>query len=124
MSVDDSNLKLIEPKDALASLSQLIRRVRQREGLTQGELARKSGVPATTISRLERSGLASTDSLFRLLFALDLLDSAQDFLVERLRLASLPKTLMGTVPNVGTVPGRGSVPFGELKRVRHRKGMA
>lgn len=120
MAVSLESLTLIEPQDVLVSLCQFIRRIRQREGLTQGELARKSGVPATTISRLERTGLISTDSLFRILFALDQLDSVQQFLKERLRLARVPKTLTGTdlAASVGTVPVR------EVKRVRHRREIA
>ena len=66
--------------------------------LTQDELARRSGVPATTISRLERTGLASTDSLLRILFALDRIDAVQDFIKERLRLAAFPMTLREMPP--------------------------
>ena len=73
-------------------------RERQRAHMTQGELAVKSNVPATTISRLERTGLASTDTLARILFALDLLDPLHDFLKERMRLASFPQSLSETVP--------------------------
>ena len=117
MTVNLESLTLIEPQDVLASLCQLVRCVRQREGMTQGDLARKSGVPATTISRLERTGLVSTDSLFRILFALDQLDSVQQFLKERLRLMRVPKTLMGTDPTESA----GAVALREVKRVRHRR---
>ena len=99
------------PKDVLASLRDWLRTERQRANLTQGELARRSGVPATTISRLERTGLASTDSLLRILFALDRIDALQDFIKERMRLASFPTTLIGT-HHTRTV-----------KRVRHAKGV-
>ena len=110
MTFDDSCLRFTEPGDALASLRELIRRERQRAHLTQSELAHKSNVPATTISRLERTGLSSTDAFVRILFALDALESFQDFLKERLRLSSFPKTLSEVVPAK------------PIARVRHRKG--
>ena len=109
MNFDDSCLRFTEPGDSLASLRELIRRERQRAHLTQSELALKSNVPATTISRLERTGLSSTDALVRILFALDALEPFQDFLKERLRLASFPKTLSEDVPEKS------------VARVRHRK---
>ena len=92
------------------TLREWVRKERQRAYLTQDELARRSGVPATTISRLERTGLASTDSLLRILFALDRMDALQDFIKERLRLASFPMTL------------REPRPMRTVKRVRHAKG--
>ena len=79
-------------------------------GLTQGELSKKSNVPATTISRLERTGLASSDALCRVLFALDQLDSFHDFMKERLRFVSFPKTLEDEVPDK------------KIVRVRHKRG--
>lgn len=91
--VEDSVLHLVEAQDVLASLRGWLRRERQRAHLTQGELAAKSNVPATTISRFERTGLGSTDSLMRILFAMNLLDPLQDFLKERMRLAAFPETL-------------------------------
>lgn len=86
-------LHLVEPREVLDSLGAWIRVERQRLDFTQTELARRSGVPATTISRLERTGLASTDSLMRILFALDRIDAFQEFLKERRRLAAFPLTL-------------------------------
>lgn len=106
----DEQFHLVMPKDVLASLREWIRRERQRAVLTQDELARRSGVPATTISRLERTGLASTESLLRILFALDRIDAVQDFIKERLRLAAFPMTL------------REMPPQRAILRVRHAKG--
>ena len=97
MNFEDA-IFLVEPKDVLISLREWVRLERQRLKLTQGELAKKSNVPATTISRLERTGLASTDALMRILFALEQIDSLQIFLKERLRLASFPKSLNEDVP--------------------------
>ena len=92
MNLDDT-IFIVEPKDVLLSLGEWVRLERQRLCLTQGELAKKSNVPATSISRLERTGLSSTDSLARILFALDRLGSLQDFLKNHLRIASFPKSL-------------------------------
>jgi len=57
-------LSIAEPNDALIELSAWLRCERQRQRFTQSMLARRSGVPASTISRLEQTGLASTDALF------------------------------------------------------------
>lgn len=103
-------IALVSPSDTLGLLRDWLRRERQRAHLTQSELAAKSNVPATTISRLERTGLASTDALARILFALDLLDPLHDFLKERMRLASFPQSLSETVPEKPVL------------RVRHGRG--
>lgn len=50
-------------------------------------------MPAATISRLERTGLASTAAFFRVAFALRQLEAVGDFLKERKRLASVPVSL-------------------------------
>jgi len=86
-------LPLIEPTDACQLLKGWVRTERQRLVWTQAELARRSGVPAATISRLEQTGLASTDTLFKILFALNKLDGLAEFLKVRMRLASVPMTL-------------------------------
>ena len=75
-----------------------LRTERQRLRWTQTELARRSGVPAATISRLELTGLGSTDAVFKILFALNRLDPVADFLKERQRLADLPMTLKEELP--------------------------
>ena len=108
MAVDVRDIPLVEPKDALLALGLTVRRLRQREGWTQGDLAKRSGIPETTISRLERTGLVASDSLFRILFALNQLDVVHAFLQERLRLASVPSSLTEMAPKV------------DVKRVRHR----
>ena len=90
-------LSVVSPADALLSMRAWIRSERQRAGWTQAELSRRSGVPAASISRLEQTGLSSTESLFKIVFALNRLDSLQDFLTERLRLANLPKSLDETL---------------------------
>ena len=103
-------LPLTMVEDVLASLRKLVRLARQREEWTQADLARRSGVPMTTISRLERTGLASTDTLFKVLFALNRLDAFADMLKDQLRLVKFPKTLEG---DSGLMPK-------VVQRVRHK----
>ena len=86
-------IALVTPDDVLLTLRGWVRTERQRLRWTQSELSRRSGVPAATISRLELTGLSSTDALMRILFALNRLDALMDFLKGRLRLAELPTTL-------------------------------
>lgn len=102
-------IQLYTPNDALLDLRQWVRRERQRAELTQSELAKKSGVPSASISRLELTGLSSTDSLFKVLFALERLDAFQSFIAERQRLAAFPLHLDEESPRR------------DIQRVRHRK---
>jgi transcriptional regulator with XRE-family HTH domain len=106
-------LPLTTVEDVLASLCELVRLARQREEWTQADLARRSGVPMTTISRLERTGLASTDTLFKVLFALNRLDAFEDMLKAQLRIVKFPKTLDGNLESAPKV----------VKRVRHKGGV-
>ena len=92
-------ISLIEPRDFTIALGGLIRALRHRADWTQPELASRSGVPVATLSRLERTGLASTDRLARVLFALDALEAFQDFLASRRRLADLPTDLRSFHPH-------------------------
>ena len=103
-------IALVTSEDVLRILRGWVRTERQRLRWTQSELSRRSGVPAATISRLELTGLASTDALMKILFALNRLDALMDFLKERLRFAELPTTLQEP-PMVKPV-----------QRVRMRKG--
>jgi transcriptional regulator with XRE-family HTH domain len=93
MKEDMDFLQLVTSDEVLLQMGAWIRLERQRLKWKQSELARRSNVPASTISRLERTGLASTDALMRILFALNRLDEMARFLHERLRYASLPQTL-------------------------------
>ena len=104
-------LPLTTIEDVLVSLRKLIRLARQREEWTQADLARRSGVPMTTISRLERTGLASTDTVFKVLFALNRLEAVEDMLKAQLRLAQFPKTLEDDFEVVPKV----------VQRVRHKR---
>ena len=91
-------LSLVMPADVLGVLRAWLRAERQRLRWTQAELARRSGVPTATISRLELTGLGSTESVLKILFALNRLDAVADFLKERQRLADLPTTLKEELP--------------------------
>ena len=112
MNVLNNILPLTTVDDALVSLREMVRLARQREEWTQADLARRSGVPMTTISRLERTGLASTDTLFKVLFALNRLEAFEDMLKEQLRIVKFPKTLAGDFEQLPRV----------VKRVRHKGG--
>ena len=104
-------LPLTTVEDVLVRLREMVRLARQREVWTQADLARRSGVPMTTISRLERTGLASTDTLFKVLFALNRLDAVADMLKAQLRLVKFPKTLEGNREPAPKV----------VHRVRHKR---
>ena len=75
--------------DVLVVLREWIRAERQRLRWTQAELARRSGVPAATISRLELTELGSTEALLKILFALERLDVTADFL-KNLKAGTVP----------------------------------
>lgn len=109
----DSNhiLSLETPKEMLLTFSRLVRLARQRRKWTLDELSERSGVPASTISRLERTGLASTEKLLAVLFALDELSALQRGLLERLRQNELPSSL-ADLPEESRC----------VLRVRHKKG--
>lgn len=111
--MDDYNniLQLTTVPDVLACLCTWVRRARQRRKMTQEELSMRAGVPMSTISRLERTGLGSTDTLFKVLFALDELTAVDDFLKGRRQMSELPTTLSGPVRDVRTI-----------RRVRHKRG--
>jgi len=86
-------ISLTSPTDALLHLRGWVRAERQRLRWTQAELARRSGVPAATISRLELTGLGSTDAMMKILFALNRLDAFAEYLKDCQRRAELPITL-------------------------------
>ena len=111
--MDDKNniLQLVTSQDSLATVARLVRTARQRRNWTLSELSARAGVPSSTISRLERTGLASTAALFEILFAMDELSAVQDCFSGRLRQNELPRSLA----DVPDEPRR-------VLRVRHGKG--
>ena len=92
MNADE--ISIVEPRGVYTKLSRLLRMVRMREQLTQQELASRSGVSYASISRMERGSKIATDALMRIFSALGLLDSFDEYLEGRLRLAKFPKTLV------------------------------
>lgn len=86
-------LQLTRPHEARRALGHWLRLSRQRQDLTQGMLATRSGVPVATLSRLEREGAGGMESLMRALQALGELDRLHSFIQEQLRIASLPQDL-------------------------------
>jgi transcriptional regulator with XRE-family HTH domain len=89
----DYAIQITRPREARQALGQWIRLTRQRLGLTQPMLASKSGVPVTTLARLEREGQGGVDALLRVLQALGELDGFNARIQELLRKASLPQDL-------------------------------
>lgn len=86
-------VQLVLPRETRLLLGQWIRLARQRLGLTQPLLASMSGVPAATLSRLEREGQGGLDNLLRVLQALGELDGFHAHLLELVRKAALPLDL-------------------------------
>lgn len=111
MDNNGSILALATSREALRTVADLVRTARQRRNWTLKDLSGRSGIPESTISRLERTGLASTDALFEILFALDELSVVKDCMDERLRQNRLPRSL-------DDLPDKPRV----VLRVRHGKG--
>ena len=88
-----SVLQMVRPRETRQVLGQWVRLTRQRLGLTQPLLASRSGVPVTTLSRLEREGQSGVDNLLRVLQAVGELDGFHAYVQELLRKASLPHDL-------------------------------
>ena len=88
-----SAIQMARPRETRQALGQWVRLTRQRLGLTQPLLASKSGVPVTSLSRLEREGQGGVDNLLRVLQALGELDGFHAHVQELLRKASLPHDL-------------------------------
>lgn len=87
------NVHLIRPCEVRESLGQWLRLTRQRLEWTLPMLASRSGVPVSTLSRLEREGQGGIDNLLRVMQALGVLDAAQGALRDQIRLASIPADL-------------------------------
>jgi transcriptional regulator with XRE-family HTH domain len=86
-------MQLTRPRETRQALGQWVRLTRQRLGLTQPLLASRSGVPVTTLSRLERQGQGGVDNLLRVLQALGELDGFHAHVQGLLRKAQLPLDL-------------------------------
>jgi transcriptional regulator with XRE-family HTH domain len=84
------HISISTPGKVRKDLGQWLRQIRQRREWTLPMLASRSGVPVSTLSRLEREGHGGVDALLRVFQALGLLDEVDQVLRERLRLSSLP----------------------------------
>lgn len=87
------SLQVVLPKESRYAMGHWVRTARQRAEWTQAMLSSKSGVPVATLSRFEREGHASIDSVARILQALGELDGFHAYVQERILLASLPNDL-------------------------------
>lgn len=99
MKQDLYTLQLVGAKEFCTSVGTWIRASRQRAELTQAMLASRAGVPASSLSRLERRGAGSLALVARLLFALGEIDALDDFVQARLRRVRLPADLSKLPPS-------------------------
>jgi transcriptional regulator with XRE-family HTH domain len=89
----DTSIQLVRPRETQRALGQWVRLMRHRLRLTQPLLASRSGVPVSTLSRLEREGRGGLESLLRVLQALGELDGFHAHVQELVRMASLPRDI-------------------------------
>ena len=106
------SFQLTQPDDFTRALASYVRCFRQQNHWTQQVLAARAGIPASTLSRFERTGLAASDAVAKLLFALGALDEFHSFLTKRRNALDLPQDL------------RDLKPAKEIRRVRMKKGDA
>ena len=111
MSNYDNILQINSVDDALVLLRGWLKSARQQRRWTIKDLSLRSGVPESTISRLERTGLGSTDVLLKLLFAMNELDRLIDCMKAAKRVNELPVSLddLDVSPKI-------------VQRVRHGRG--
>lgn len=67
---DSSYSKLVKSEKAKLASAYAVLEARQNAGLSQQELANKSGVPKTTIARIERGSNTSIETLTKIANAL------------------------------------------------------
>lgn len=63
------------PQEALATLSDFVKKVRLNREMTIEELASRSGVSRSTIIRFEKHGTGTTETLVKIFTVLDVLGS-------------------------------------------------
>ena len=73
-------LQLFDPDEAARGLADRVRAERLRQNLTQGTLAKRSGVSLPTVQRYERTGQATVENLLKLCHALGRLDEIAELL--------------------------------------------
>jgi hypothetical protein len=91
-------MQLSTPRQTGIAVGRWLRLSRQRLQWTQAMLSKKSSVPVATISRMERSGQGSIESLLRLLHAIGGLDTLDAWVAEHIRQASLPLNIRDMQP--------------------------
>ncbi len=67
-------MHLTAPSDILLAIARFIKTTRLKSNTTVEELAERSGIGTATLSRIEKRGVCSTDSLARVFAALGELD--------------------------------------------------
>jgi transcriptional regulator with XRE-family HTH domain len=68
-------ISLNTPSDALQAIASCVKKTRLRADVTMNDLAKRSGIGIATLSRIEKTGVCSTETLARVFGALGLLDS-------------------------------------------------
>jgi transcriptional regulator with XRE-family HTH domain len=94
-------LSINTPADGLRSLAEFARKSRLAANIPMEVLASRAGVNVNTLSRFERTGAGTTETMFRVFFALGVIDSIlMSFAIpdpvsiaEARRLATLPQKL-------------------------------
>lgn len=114
MKQGDYSLQMTTPKEFRIAVGTWIRAARQQRRWTQKMLASRAGVPVSTLSRMEQTGLGSLEVLSKLLFAFGAIDSLNDIVQKHIRLATLPADLSELTPQALVLP----------KRIRVRKDKA
>lgn len=74
--------QLRKPRESLAQLGRRLREQRISQSLTQAQLAKLAGVGSKSVSRIEDTGNSSTDTLLRILAALNIADRLDAVLPE------------------------------------------
>jgi transcriptional regulator with XRE-family HTH domain len=65
---------LATPSDALQAIARFVKTTRLGANITLDELAERSGIGTATLSRIEKRGVCSTDTLVRVFAVLGALD--------------------------------------------------
>lgn len=74
--------QLKRPQEALKQLGERLKQQRLSQGLTQRQLASRAGVGSASVGRMEDTGVGKTDTLLRLLTALNIADRLDAVLPE------------------------------------------
>ena len=70
-----TTITLISPSKAQEIIADNIRECRLRHNLTQQGLAKRSGVPLSTLRKFDQQGVISLESLVKLMMVLGMLDA-------------------------------------------------